>query len=199
MEAPLPFRPEASRERAIENLRFIRETMERSAAFTSVSGAGGVAMGAVALAAAAVSLRVSSPLAWLATWVAAALVAAATGFAATRVKARRAGASLFDRAGRRFWTAFAAPLAAAAFLTGGLARSRDFDLLPAAWLLLYGTAVSAGGAFSVAPVRAMGVAFLALGAACLVSPPAWGTAYLAAGFGLLQIGFGLWIARRHGG
>ena len=40
---------------------------------------------------------------------------------------------------------------------------------------------------------------MALGAAAFASPSGWGTAFLAAGFGGLQIAFGLVIARRHGG
>jgi hypothetical protein len=40
---------------------------------------------------------------------------------------------------------------------------------------------------------------MALGAAALAAPAGWGDAFLAAGFGGLQIGFGVYIARRHGG
>jgi hypothetical protein len=51
----------------------------------------------------------------------------------------------------------------------------------------------------VAPMRVLGLAFMALGAAALVTPPAWGNLWLALGFGVLQIGFGIYIARTHGG
>ena len=67
------------------------------------------------------------------------------------------------------------------------------------WLLLYGTAVACGGAYSVRPVPLLGLLFMALGAAAFGSPESWGTAYLAAGFGGLHIAFGLVIAKRHGG
>ena len=33
----------------------------------------------------------------------------------------------------------------------------------------------------------------------LVAPANWGDGFMAAGFGVLQIGFGLWIAKHHGG
>jgi len=59
--------------------------------------------------------------------------------------------------------------------------------------------VVAAGAFSVKVVPAMGVGFMGLGAAALVLPPAAGNWLLAAGFGGLHTGFGIVIARRHGG
>ena len=66
-------------------------------------------------------------------------------------------------------------------------------------LLLYGTALVAGGALSVRIVPVMGLAFMALGIAALGAPAAWGNAFMAAGFGGLHIVFGLVIARRYGG
>ena len=72
-------------------------------------------------------------------------------------------------------------------------------LIPPTWLLLYGTGVLMGGAFSVTPMRVLGLAFMTLGVAALVTPVEWGNAWLGLGFGGLQIVFGVYIARRHGG
>jgi hypothetical protein len=184
---------------AADNLRFIRSAMERASSFTAVPGLGGAAMGVTALIAAAVSFRASTPDRWLGIWLAEALVAVVLGTWAMARKARRSGSDLFSGPGRRFLLTLTPPLAAGAALTLAFERQGLVPLLPGLWLLLYGTAVVTGGAMSVRIVLGMGVLFMLLGCAALSSPAAWGTAYLAAGFGGLHIGFGLAIARRHGG
>jgi predicted membrane channel-forming protein YqfA (hemolysin III family) len=191
--------PVALHDRAMDNLRYIRETMERSASFTHVSGSGGVAMGLVALAAAAAATRVSSQVAWLAIWLSAAGLSFAVATLFMARKSRAEGVSLLSGPGRRFaWSMIPALLAGAA-LTGALARSGLFHLLPGAWLLLYGASVVTGGSYSVRPVPLMGASFMLVGALALVSPPAWGNAYMAAAFGGLHIVFGIVIWRKHGG
>lgn len=184
---------------AEENLQFIRRTMERSATFTAVPGAGGVGMGTIGVAATVLAANQRSNEHWLIVWLVAAAVALSIGVTATLRKAARLGAPLAGVVGRRFAMSLAAPLVAGAALTWGVWMHDDWALMPAVWLLLYGTGVLAGGAFSVAAVRLLGVAFMALGVAALVTPPAWGNLWLGTGFGGLQIAFGLYIARRHGG
>jgi hypothetical protein len=191
--------PPALGSRAIENLHFIRETMERASSFTAVPGWGGVAMGASALLAAAVSRFARTPEEWLGIWLAEAFLAAAIGVWSISAKARRTGIPLFAGPARRFLLTLSPPLAAAALVTLALQRAGMMAVLPGIWLLLYGTAVVTGGAFSVRIVPVMGVGFMLLGTIALFCPPAWGTAFLAAGFGGLQIVFGVLIARRYGG
>jgi hypothetical protein len=191
--------PPALGSRAIDNLRFIREAMERASSFTAVPGWGGVAMGVSALAAAGLSTRARTPEEWLGIWLAEAFVALGIGVGAITSKARRANIPLFAGPARRFLLTLSPPLAAGALVTLALERAGQTQVLPGIWLLLYGTAVVTGGAFSVRVVPVMGVGFMLLGAISLFCPASWGTAFLAAGFGGLQIVFGVLIAKRYGG
>jgi hypothetical protein len=180
-------------------LRFIRETMERSKSFTAVPGWGGAAMGVTALAASFLAARQSNSQAWLATWLAEALLAILIGIWATARKVRAARLPMLSGPARKFALSLTPPLVAGALLTLALYRAGLFRVMPGMWLLLFGAGVMTAGAFSVRIVPSMGVCFMILGAVALASPPGWGDAFLGAGFGGLQIIFGIIIARRHGG
>ena len=189
----------ALNERAIESLEFIRTTMARSAPFTAVSGAGGMAMGVLALVAAALARSSSSNEQWLTVWVLSAAVAVPVGFVLMRVKARRHDLALWSAAGRRFAQGFVPAIAAGAVLTFGLVRADAIDLVPAVWLLLYGAGVLAGSSSSVPVLAWLGALFMVLGSVSLFTPSEWRDLWLASGFGVLQIAFGAYIARNHGG
>ncbi|MBM4183418.1 MAG: hypothetical protein FJ207_04230 [Gemmatimonadetes bacterium] len=191
--------PVALSDRAMDNLRFIRETMERSASFTHVSGIGGVAMGLVAVAAAWAASRTTSDGAWLSIWLGAAGASFALSAFLMGRKSRAEGVALLSGPGRRFAWSMTPALAAGGVLTAALARGGHFGLLPGTWLLLYGASIVTGGSHSVRPVPVMGMAFMLAGVAALASPPAWGDAYMAAAFGGLHVVFGLLIWRKHGG
>jgi len=173
--------------------------MERAGAFTAISGQGMMAMGGVALAAAWVASRQPTRIWWLATWLIAAAVSALLSSYAIIRKARAAGTPLLSGPGRKLALGFAPPIVVGALLTGALFRAGLDGLLPATWLLLYGTAVMCGGTFSVRIVPVMGMCFMAVGALALVTPPGWSAAELAGGFGGLHLVFGGAIARRYGG
>lgn len=195
-------RPNALHDRAADNIRFIRDTMASAGAFTSVSGVGMIGAGAMGIVAAGLNIWSpidSSPRRWLAVWLAAACCAVFISAITIRAKAARTHQSLSTGPARRFALAFAPALVAGAVMTVALASRGQFALLAPMWLVLYGAAVTSGGAFSVRPVPAMGVAFLVLGAACFLAPLAWQPAFLAAGFGGLHLLFGVLITRQHGG
>ncbi|HTX13996.1 MAG TPA: hypothetical protein VMD77_01790 [Candidatus Baltobacteraceae bacterium] len=186
-------------DRARDNLRYIRETMERAASFTAVPGWGGVAIGITALGAAGIASQQSSPSDWLLTWVVEAAVAVSIAIWTTISKARAAGTPLFSGPGRRFVYAFAPPLFVGALLTLLMARLSIIGAIAGVWLLLYGTGVVTGGAFSIRIVPLMGLCFIVLGTVALFCPWTWGNALLAAGFGGLHVIFGAVIARKYGG
>ena len=181
------------------DLRFIRDTMERSASFTAVPGWGQVILGLTALASAWLAARQSNSAAWLKVWLAEALLAALIAVISTRWKANRRGLPLFTGPGRRVALGLFPPLIAGALITFLLDRAGLDSALAPAWLLLYGAGIITGGAYSVSIVPVMGLCFMATGALAVVAPAAWANYFLAAGFGGLHIIFGFLIARRHGG
>lgn len=191
-------KPVALHERAADNLRFIRETMERATSFTGISGRGFVAAGVTAVAAAWLASQQTSPEAWLLVWLAELAIAAAVTVRLTAGKAKSQGDSLWSLAGRKLIFAFSPPMAVGAILTASLYLNGRLDLLPGVWLGLYGAGVMTGGAYSVRVIPFMGAAFIALsGVTLLTALP--GDLALGLGFGGLHVLYGLVIWRRHGG
>ena len=192
----------ALHDRAADNLEFIRDTMARAGAFTSVSGTGLITAGALGAGAAALApaaLLASNPRLFLVVWLAAALLAGTASWIMIRNKATRAGQSLLDGPARRFGLVFAPGLVAGAVLTAGFLAAGQAALLPGTWLTLYGASVTAGGALSVRPVPLMGALFITLGAACFFVSPFAQSILLGAGFGGLHLAFGYHITRHYGG
>jgi hypothetical protein len=184
---------------AIDDLRFIRETMESAASFTAVPGWGGVAIGITALAAAVVAALRPQEEWWVGVWGLEALCAFAVGASATFWKARKVQMPLFSRPGRKFVLGLFPPMLAAAVLSMVIFRAGIFYLLPGLWLLLYGAGIVTAGAFSVKVVPIMGLCFMFAGILALFCPAGWANSIMAAGFGGLHIVFGTIIARRYGG
>lgn len=197
--APEKSSPPALHDRAMDNLRFIRETMERASAFTAVPGWGQVAIGLTALVASWMAAQQLTKRAWLLTWLAEAILSLGLAGWTMQRKARAADQRLLSHPGRKLAMNFAPPILVGALLTIVLYRSGLTHILPGTWLLLYGAGVVTGGAFSVKPVPIMGLCFMTLGALALFVPPTWGNIFLATGFGGLHIIFGWHIARRYGG
>lgn len=191
--------PPALHARAMDNLEYIRETMERATAFTNISGWGQVAIGVTALAAAFIGTHQRGFKNWLAIWCAEAVVALLIAGWSMDRKARAARMPLLSGPGRKVAFSLSPPILAGAVLTVVLYRAGLVNAIPGLWLLLYGTGVITGGMFSVSAVPIMGVCFMMLGAAALLAPPGFADWFMAAGFGGLHIVFGVVIARRYGG
>jgi hypothetical protein len=191
--------PPALHARAMDNLEFIRDTMERAGAFTAVSGWGMVAVGASAVAAAGFAASRGASTEWLVIWLGEALLSVLISGWAIGRKARAARMPLLSGPGRKFAMSFAPPIVVGAVLTAAMYQADLIAVLPGVWLMLYGTGVITGGAFSVRIVPVMGLCFVVAGAVAVFTPFALSNVIMALAFGGLHIGFGIPIARRHGG
>ena len=207
-------KPPALHDKALQDLSFIRRTMEGAASFTDVPGWGLVGTGVIAIVTAFLAHRQPTPERWLAMWLGAAVVAATFGNAMMWQKMRRrvvgSGSergTLLSVPARKFLLLLFPAMGVGALLTLALvdvttpgvdARLAD-RVLPGMWLLLYGLGITTAGAFSIRAVPLMGLGFIILGAAALFIPALDGDLMMALGFGGLQVAFGLRIARRHGG
>lgn len=186
-------------DRAIDNLRFIRETMERSTHFTAVPGYGGILMGVTAIVAAYIAHQQIYLRDWLIVWLTEAGLAAAIGVLAMWQKSKIANTPLLSVPAKKFAFGFAPPLVCGVAITLGLWRFEHYEVMVPVWMLLYGAAVVTGGAFSVRVVPVMGWIFIALGSVAFALPASYGNILMGASFGLLHVVFGAIIARRYGG
>jgi hypothetical protein len=193
--------PDALRDHAVDNLRYIREAMERASAFTSIPGWGGLVIGLTAIATTAIAepMTAWNPRRWLMTWLIEAVVAATIGGLAMWRKGVGAGTLFMSGAARRFFMSYFAPLIAGAVLTLAIVRGGSLEPLPAVWLLLYGVAFVSSGAFSLPVIPVMGVCFMLFGVLAALVPLSVGNLILGVAFGGLHIIFGLIIARNYGG
>ena len=192
---------------AANNLRYIRSAMQKAEQISTVSGLGGMLMGAVALAGAIIASVGVDLRAQLWAWTLTALPAVAIGACLSVVKALRYDRDLLNDPARRFIWCLTPNLAIGALLTAILWDSEHVVLLPGVWLLLYGAGVLAAGTYAVRPVLYMGACFLVLGTVVALLPGwstqalprQWANASLAAGFGGLHITFGWQVYKHHGG
>lgn len=186
-------------DRAIDNLQFIRETMERSTHFTAVPGYGGILMGITAIAAAFIAHQQPYLRNWLIVWLTEAGLAFAIGLLAMWQKSKIANTPLVSVPAKKFAMSFLPPLVCGVVITLGLWRYEHYEIMAPVWMLCYGASVVTGGAFSVRIVPVLGWIFIALGSVAFALPAAYGNYFMAASFGLLHIVFGAIIARRYGG
>jgi uncharacterized integral membrane protein len=156
-------------------------------------------MGATALIATPVAMRQQTTEGWLAAWLAEALIAFTIALFSMQRKASQQGTDMMSTVGRRLIMGLLPALVAGGVLTVAIVWDGSTRLIPGVWLLLYGIGIVQAGAFSVRAVPAMGTVFIVLGAIALPIAWPWANVMLAAGFGLAHVGFGAFIARRHGG
>jgi len=202
---PVPLIPEpqpeppALHDRAMDNLRYIRETMELATAFTGISGWGEIAIGVTALIASVIAALQATFNAWLAVWIAEGLISLLIAGWSMDRKTRAIDMPLGSGPGRKAVFSLTPPMLAGGLLTIVLVQAGITNAIPGVWLLLYGTGVITGGMYSVKVVPIMGICLMVLGALALFSPPAFANWFMAAGFGGLHLVFGAIIVRKYGG
>jgi len=202
---PVPLIPESQPEppalhdRAMDNLRYIRETMELATAFTGISGWGEIAIGITALIASVIAALQTTFNAWLAVWIAEGLISLLIAGWSMDRKARAIDMPLGSGPGRKAVFSLTPPMLAGGLLTIVLVQAGLTNAIPGVWLLLYGTGVITGGMYSVKVVPIMGICLMILGALALFSPPSFANWFMAAGFGGLHLVFGAIIVRKYGG
>ena len=194
-----PDAPVFLQDRAIENLQFIRQTMERATAYTGISGRGLIFVGLSALVSAWAAQQQTEAAHWIFIWLAEAVASVIIAAGMMAKKSKRLQIPMWSETARRFLLSFTPPMLAGGLLTSILYQYNLAQLIPGLWLLLYGAAVTAGGTYSVKIVPVMGACFMLLGTLAFFLNPLWGHLLLGLGFGGLHIIFGLWIARQHGG
>jgi hypothetical protein len=197
------FRVVTSPGEAEEHLRVIRQAMERSTKFSTLSGLSGVVVGLLALIGCFVTDRIQS-LVWDAVaWTAVMLLCFVTDFVFTKRRAARVGKHPRSPLAKHLARA-AAPgfLAGAAFTLFHLLHPAALGTyLYAAWMLCYAGSLLSVGMFSVREVSVLGWAFLAAGALTLLIPPhfAFGPrAMMAVTFGGFHVAYGVYMGNRYG-
>ena len=196
----------------IEDLKHIRNLMERSSKFLSLSGFSGIAAGVIALVGAAIAyfivfeqgavkydehmralgngstMDIRLKMAVLAASVLACAVGAAWYFSSR--KAKRAGTRLWTSTARRTLYHFMIPLVAGGIFCVVLAVNHDIHLVGSATLIFYGLALINSGKFTVDEVHYLGLSELVLGFLAGVFLN-YGLLFWALGFGVMHIVYGI--------
>ena len=200
-------------DRAAEELKVLRQLMERPIRFSTMSGLSGVLAGAAALAGCAANGYFSGHYsgrgalgAHMLIWAGVFLTALVATVVLTRLREIRKGMPLWSKIKGRILLIILPMFVAAAGLTGilvarelGQPGPEQWGLIPAIWMVLYGLALWQLGEFSPLEVRLLGTAFLAGGlvaAALGQQSPYWS---LGVAFGGLHIVYGVVVWIRHGG
>lgn len=194
----------------LSDIRYIRQMMELSAEHKLLPDRAAVAGGALVLAASAVTWSLTGsgdvqqvlylpPLQKLlvtAVWAAAGTASVLLYWFLAAEQSRRLGVSLSARPTRLARQAMGPAVLAAAVLTLRLVFDRQYDLVPAVWMLTYGIGLYNAGLFSSEEPRLLGLLFLVTGIVALLALPGWGLWMTALSFGGYHIAFGAYVLAR---
>ena len=195
---------------AREHLRVIRQTMERSTKYSTLSGLSGVLIGLTAIVGVLISRRMIGlhmtahqptreiqPLLG-GLWLAVLAVAVSIEFLCNKRRAARIGKRVASPLGAHIIVAALPAFVAAAVLTAFFYLNHLFSSVWGIWMLCYGLAICAVGLFSVRPVTYLGAAFVLAGTVTLLTPNQIHLFMMALTFGGFHIVYGILMARKHG-
>lgn len=207
-------------EQHLEDIKVIKKIMEESSRFLSLSGLSGIVAGLLAIAGAVVANLIITRAPLTEEWYSVPFIGGAAGGStiillltdmaivlvlsltaavifSTR-KAKQSGHSAWTPVTRRMLTSLLLPL-----ITGGIFILITLSRVPAnvtiaSTLIFYGLAVISAGKFTFGEVHWLGVLEVLTGLICLLLPQ-WSVFIWAAGFGIIHIGYGLFMHLRYKG
>jgi hypothetical protein len=177
---------------AVATLRYIRSSMEAAASIV-VPGSAGIVMGMIGVAAASLAMTPGFTKHWIGIWLSAALFAACAGTALLLRPVSGRGVSLRGAPMQKFALCLCPSLIAGALLTAVLFQAHSVNLLPGAWLLLYGAALAGASVVTTRMLLLMGALFALLGLVAFFIPHPAQMVALGLGFGGVHLGFGIWL------
>ncbi len=196
-------------QQSLRELQHIKQMMERSSRFISLSGLSGVAAGTVAILGAFFAAHLLSAYkygdnpdyAFLQTQllilaVNVLLVALITGFIFTYLRSKRNGISIWGKTTARLVINLAIPLIAGGFIILKLLQLQYILLIAPSCLVFYGLALVNASKYTLGEIRYLGYSELCLGIIALWLP-AHGLIFWAIGFGLLHIFYGIIMWRKY--
>lgn len=201
-----------------DELKTIRKIMEESSRFLSISGLSGVFMGSFAIIGAAFAwvlilhngsvkydeyfrslTGTGTPALRLGLITDAILVlvfSVITAIWFSARKARKAGKSLWTPVSRRLLVNLSIPLVTGGIFIIILLLQNHIQLLVPGMLIFYGLALINAGKFTYSEIFYLGILEIITGLASAVFPSA-GILFWVFGFGLLHIGYGLFMYRKY--
>jgi hypothetical protein len=187
---------------AREDLRVIRQVMERSTRYSTLSGLSGVLVGLVAVMGAFVTRALphiyTHPLRLGAIWFIVLLLAVGIDFGRNKRRAALVGKRVVSPLGVHIIGAALPAFFAGAVFTAFCALHHLLPDIWGVWMLCYGLAICAVGLYSVRPVSYLGGAFVLAGALTLLLPITQPLDMMWITFGGFHVFYGLWTARRDG-
>jgi hypothetical protein len=190
----------------VQDIREIRQMMEKSSRFISLSGWSGVAAGTTALVGAwtgrifikeyyngyGTADACSDCLKMQLVAVAASVFMVALGlaFLFTYIRAKKEGVAIWSPTARKLMWNTLLPMVVGGIVILRLMDLKDYSLIPATSLIFYGLALVNGSKYTVGEIRFLGYGQLLAGIFCLWYPQQ-GLLVWAFGFGILHILYGV--------